>query len=116
VICGHSGLPFSQIVDGRLWHNAGVIGLPANDGTMRTWYSILWSDEGGLRIEHWALTYPAQLAAAMQARGLPGEYSQTLLSGLWDNCDILPPEEIKARGRALSPAPTFWPHPAEGSD
>ena len=35
VIAGHSGLPFTDIIDGRLWHNAGVIGLPANDGTPR---------------------------------------------------------------------------------
>lgn len=113
VVCGHSGLPFTQIVDGRLWHNAGAIGLPANDGTKRTWYSILWPDKDGLRIEHWALSYPAQLAAAaMRAHGLPGEYAETLMTGLWDNCDVLPPDETDARGRALSPAPTVWSRPA----
>ena len=34
VIAGHSGVPFSQLLeDGTLWHNAGVVGMPANDGT-----------------------------------------------------------------------------------
>src|SRR5215831_9504177 len=37
VVAGHCGLPFSQIVGERLWHNAGVIGMPANDGTPRVW-------------------------------------------------------------------------------
>jgi predicted phosphodiesterase len=32
VIGGHCGLPFTEVVDGRIWHNAGVIGMPANDG------------------------------------------------------------------------------------
>ena len=41
VIAGHCGLPFTEIIDGRLWHNAGVVGMPANDGTPRTWYSVL---------------------------------------------------------------------------
>ena len=27
IIGGHSGLPFSQLVHGRLWHNAGAVGL-----------------------------------------------------------------------------------------
>src|SRR3546814_2069829 len=49
-----SGLPFTELVDGRLWHNAGAIGLPANDGTPRVWYSILGPAPGGLHIEHHA--------------------------------------------------------------
>jgi predicted phosphodiesterase len=33
IIAGHSGIPFSQqLPDGTLWHNAGVVGMPANDG------------------------------------------------------------------------------------
>ena len=33
LVAGHCGLPFTQTIDGRLWHNPGVIGMPANDGT-----------------------------------------------------------------------------------
>lgn len=37
VIAGHSGIPFSQqLPDGTLWHNAGVVGMPANDGACRS--------------------------------------------------------------------------------
>ena len=41
VIAGHCGLPFTQSVSGYLWHNSGAIGMPANDGTPRVWYSII---------------------------------------------------------------------------
>ena len=41
IIAGHCGLPFTQVIDGRLWHNPGVVGMPANDGTPRVWYSVL---------------------------------------------------------------------------
>src|SRR5437660_1227559 len=44
VIAGHCGLPFTQAISARLWHNAGVVGLPANDGTTRVWYSVLTPD------------------------------------------------------------------------
>src|SRR5579862_1432052 len=33
VIGGHSGIPFSEVIDGKLWHNSGAAGMPANDGT-----------------------------------------------------------------------------------
>jgi predicted phosphodiesterase len=33
VISGHCGLTFTRESGGSLWHNAGVIGMPANDGT-----------------------------------------------------------------------------------
>ena len=109
VICGHSGLPFTQEVEGLLWHNAGVIGLPANDGTQRTWFSVLTPEATGIRIEHMALTSDADKAAAEMTReGLPAEYAQTLTSGLWDNCDILPDAETALQGQALSFAPLLW--------
>ena len=43
ILSGHSGLPFSQVIDGQLWHNSGALGMPANDGTARVWFSILSS-------------------------------------------------------------------------
>src|SRR6516225_7975614 len=54
IIAGHCGLPFTQKVAHRLWHNAGAIGLPANDGTPRTWYSVLSIAHGNIIIEHCA--------------------------------------------------------------
>jgi predicted phosphodiesterase len=109
VICGHSGLPFTEEVDGMLWHNAGVIGLPANDGTRRTWFSMITPEDDALRIEHLPLDYDAKVAFTdMKQRGLPREYAETLLSGLWDNCDILPDEETARQGQALDFEPLYW--------
>ena len=109
VICGHSGLPFTQEIEGLLWHNAGVIGMPANDGTQRTWFSLITPDRTDIRIEHMALTFDATAASAQMMREeLPAEYAQTLSSGLWDNCDILPDAETAEQGQALSFEPFMW--------
>jgi predicted phosphodiesterase len=110
IIAGHCGLPFGQLVDGRLWLNAGAIGMPANDGTSDVWYATLTPGRGGIRIEHHRLRYDhATAAAKMRAAGLPEGYAAALASGLWPSCDVLPPAERAARGKALSPPPLFWP-------
>ena len=41
IIGGHCGLPFTQSIGDGLWHNPGVVGMPANDGTPRVWYSVI---------------------------------------------------------------------------
>lgn len=110
IVAGHCGLPFTEIVDGRLWHNAGALGLPANDGTARVWFSLIATGEGGLRIEHHALHYDhAAAAAKMRARFYPAGYADGLASGLWPSCDVLPAAERAARGQALAPAMHVWP-------
>jgi predicted phosphodiesterase len=114
VIGGHCGLPFASLVTSegrtRLWHNAGAIGLPANDGTPRVWFSILTPRPDGIRVGFHALAYDHQGAAArMRAAGLPEGYAAALGSGLWPSCDVLPPAELAARGRALAPAALLWP-------
>lgn len=109
VIGGHCGLPFTQIVAGRLWHNAGAIGLPANDGTPRMWFSVLTPEREGLRIDHHALAYDFLRAAArMRDEGLPEDYARALETGLWPSCDVLPFQEIRARGVALAPGGGLW--------
>ncbi len=110
VIGGHSGLPFTQFLDGRLWHNAGVIGLPANDGTPRVWFSILSPRAGGIRIEHHALDYDHGAAArAIRAAGLPPDYAEALESGLWPADDVMPQADRERRGRRLAASSTIWP-------
>ena len=110
IVAGHCGLPFTEVIDGRLWHNPGVIGMPANDGTSRVWYSLLTPDASGLRIEHRALDYDHQAAAlTMERQNLPREYADALKSGLWPNCDVLPAQERHAQGHALSPGSFLWP-------
>jgi uncharacterized radical SAM superfamily Fe-S cluster-containing enzyme len=109
IIAGHSGLPFTQLVGGHLWHNAGVIGMPAHDGTSRVWYSVITADEDAVVIEHRALAYDHESAArAMLRAGLPPDYRLALASGLWPSCDVLPSREIRARGLALDPGSCRW--------
>lgn len=112
VIGGHAGVPFTQILDGRLWHNAGVIGMPANDATPRVWYSLLNDVDGDVRIETCALVYDHAAAAAdMRANGLPVGYAACLESGLWPNMDVMPAAERLKAGRPLNPGAVLWAAP-----
>jgi predicted phosphodiesterase len=112
VLAGHCGLPFTQVLGKRLWHNAGAIGLPANDGTPRGWYSVLTADAGSISIAHCALEYDHRTAAAKMCRArLPEEYAVALEAGLWPSCDVLPRKEIRERGVAIEESHVFWPIP-----
>jgi predicted phosphodiesterase len=109
VVAGHCGLPFTRFVKGRLWHNAGVVGMPANDGTPRAWYSLLRPRADGISLEHRAFTYGhARAAAKVRIRGLPEGYAKALETGLWPSVDILPPPERTRSGIALEPKCLFW--------
>ncbi len=123
IFAGHSGLPFTQSIDGRLWHNAGALGMPANEGDPRVWFSLVFAGEqpGELHIEHRALSYDHDGAsAAMKRAMLPPEYARTLADGLWPNCDSLAPPEVAMQGRRLEPArlvfsrdaACLWPAPS----
>jgi uncharacterized Fe-S cluster-containing radical SAM superfamily protein/predicted phosphodiesterase len=111
VLAGHCGLPFTRIVEDKLWHNSGALGMPANDGTPRVWCSVVTpgARAGELCIEHVALDYDhAGAAAAMRAAGLPDDYARALQDGIWASCDILPKDEAKAAGVALNPRMLAW--------
>ncbi len=110
VIGGHCGIPFTRMVDGLLWHNPGAIGVPANDGTPRVWYSVIEPGEGAVEIRHLPLDYDHRAAAAARraARLLDG-YADALGSGLWPSLDVLPPEEQARTGQALAPRTMRWP-------
>ncbi len=111
VIGGHSGLPFSEIIGGGLWHNAGVIGLPANDGTSRVWYAVLRAGQNGLEIEHRPLAYDqAAAATAIRAADLPVAYAKALEDGLWPDDDVMPEADRQVRGIALSAKHFVWHH------
>jgi predicted phosphodiesterase/pyruvate-formate lyase-activating enzyme len=104
IIGGDCGIPFTQTIHGMLWHNPGAIGMPANDGTPRVWYSVLTPLEDGLHIEHAALEYDYQAAAtSMRRTGLPEDYATCLSSGIWPSCDSLPFREIRETGVPLTP-------------
>ncbi len=109
VIAGHCGLPFTRVSSAGLWHNPGVIGMPANDGTARGWFSVLTPVPSGLEIRHHALAYDeAGAALAMRSAGLPEAYATALQTGLWPSCDMLPSEELARRGQPYEEATLLW--------
>jgi predicted phosphodiesterase len=115
VIAGHSGLPFSRALGLRLWHNPGSLGLPANDGTPRGWYSVLEPAGDGIRLRHLSLRYDHDTAAAkMRMAGLPEGYAACLETGLWPSLDVLPEAERAATGQALVEHVRDW-SPARAS-
>ncbi len=106
---GHCGLPFTRRLGARLWQNSGAIGLPANDGTPRGWFSLLTPRAGAIEIRHLPLDYDHPGAArAMRAAGLPEGYARALESGIWPSFDALPPAEQATPGSALAPASCRW--------
>ena len=106
VIAGHTGIGFTRRIGQQLWHNAGAIGMPANDGTPRCWYSLVRCADEGPVFELHPLEYDYRSAArAMRRAGLPAEYAATLESGIWPNLDILPHPERAATATALGKTP-----------
>ena len=102
LIGGHAGIPFVRRIGERLWLNAGVIGMPANDGTRDGWYALVTPDRGGLSIALRRLAYDAPAAAAaMRRAGHANGYARTMVSGIWPSHDVLPPAELEATGRKL---------------
>lgn len=110
IVAGHCGLPFSQIIDGSLWHNPGVIGMPANDGTPRVWFSLWFPQQGNIRIEHHSLEYDLQMAVLwMRQAGLADSYADAISTGLWPSMDILPLAERTQRGSPLKEHSLIFP-------
>jgi len=96
VIAGHCGLAFTRRIGGVDWINAGVIGMPPNDGRPQTRFAVL---EGGQAHTH-MLDYDAQAArVAMEQAGLVQGYHTGLTGGYWPSEEVLPPE---LRGAALA--------------
>ncbi len=109
IVAGHSGIPFTRHVGNRVWHNPGSLGIPANDGTPRAWYSVLTPQEDGIRIDHHSLDYDHERAKAkMVDAGVCTEYAQALSNGLWPSLDILPEAEKIATGVPLDLSKSFF--------
>lgn len=99
VIGGHCGIAFEKQVAGVTWFNAGVIGMPPNDGRPQTRYGTL--SEHGFSVE--LLDYDYQAAAtAMEKAGLTGGYGDALVSGNWPSEQILP---IELRHKSVGSEP-----------
>lgn len=108
VIAGHCGLHFTLNIDNKIWHNAGVIGMPANDGTPRTWYSVISKKNNHVAFEYKSLNYDHKTAAkTMTDNGLT-EYAKTVENGLWPSLDILPQQEKEITGIAREEETIFF--------
>ncbi len=102
ILGGHCGIPFSDIQQQKYWLNAGVIGMPANDGKTDVWYLMLNESSQNLTFQFQSFAYDCETAAQlMETHQLPLQYAHTLRTGIWDNCDILPVEETNQQGKKL---------------
>ncbi|MBT3146731.1 metallophosphoesterase family protein [Neptunomonas phycophila] len=108
VIGGHCGLPFGDSLAHGYWLNAGVIGMPANDGTTQCWYLVLTPDHIGVHAQWHRLAYPyRKTQTAMRDCLLTEGYCDALSSGLWPSMDVLPDYEKSQQGTPLQIEPLF---------
>jgi predicted phosphodiesterase len=99
IVAGHCGLPFNDQKESSIWLNPGVIGMPANDGSPKVWYAILEDSKESFKFTHRTLVYNYRLTSKLMQNGLlPEEYSRTIITGVWDNTEILPPIETGLQG------------------
>ncbi|GGK77646.1 metallophosphoesterase family protein [Amphritea balenae] len=102
IIAGHCGIPFGNRTKQGLWLNAGVIGMPANDGNTSTWYMLISRQSKQLKISWHQLSYDHnQTADEMHKAGLNNGYMQALGNGIWPSHDVLPDEEQNRTGKQI---------------
>jgi len=94
IIAGHSGIGFQRQVGQKLWCNAGVIGMPPNDGNPQSEYCILGVDGTCFHRLEYDFT---RAADAMKVAGLVQGYEKALCSGIWPSQDVLP-DTLKSAG------------------
>ncbi len=87
VISGHSGIAFRRRIGATDWLNAGVIGMPPNDGNTRTECMLL--EDGRVSLRRLAYDHHAAARAMIKA-GLTQGYEKSLISGFWPSEDVLP--------------------------
>jgi predicted phosphodiesterase len=110
MVGGHCGIPFIEPYEDKLWVNAGVIGMPANDGTRRGWYLLVLESEEDLEFSLCSFDYDSERAARlMDELNLPCEYASTLRTGLWCSMDNLPAKERTFQGIPLSFSSVLFP-------
>lgn len=101
IIGGHCGIPFGEKMGKKGWLNTGVIGLPANDGTVSTWFMLITPADKGLKVSWHRLDYDFERTHhSMLDQGLD-DYADTIKNGLWPSMDILPDQEKSSQGKPL---------------
>jgi len=114
VIAGHCGVPFTRRIGQKIWHNPGAIGMPANDGTARVWFSVLEVRDGEIVFTPHAQNYDFHAAAAaMRAKKLPEGYAAALETGIWPSLDILPAADRRWTGVRLEARRSAEPPPVQ---
>ena len=109
VIGGHSGFPFFRSFNNRGWLNTGAVGIPADDGTPRTWYAVLTPKPSGLQIELKALSYDHPPAITkLRSEGLPEPYAVAMEGGPLPNRDTLPAPLQARAGQRLAFEPVMF--------
>jgi predicted phosphodiesterase len=101
IVGGHSGIPFGQRLGEAYWLNAGVIGMPANDGANRVWYMLIEPGTDGLVCSWQRLAYDYESSRRSTIEAGMTEYGEALASGLWPSMDILPEAERAQRGKPI---------------
>ena len=89
IIAGHCGVAFERQTARGMWINAGVIGMPPNDGAPQTRFAVL--DAGQVSFHRLDYDHAAAARAMVQA-GLTQGYHKALETGHWPSEDVLPPE------------------------
>ncbi|WP_455206574.1 metallophosphoesterase family protein [Kaarinaea lacus] len=104
ILAGHCGVPFLQSQDDKVWANAGVIGVPPNDGTTLGWFLLVTPSEDELLFETRAFNFDHNTAAErIETCNVVPEYADTLCHGIWPSNDILPNVEKAQQGRPIIP-------------
>lgn len=81
IICGHTHLPYTRVMDGKCLINAGSVGKP-KDGDVRAAYTLIKLTEGSLETEVIRVNYDVErMAQAIESSGLPGEFAAALRTG-----------------------------------
>ena len=97
----HTGIKWQRPLAGnRLFVNVGVLGRPENDGQTNVWFTILDIGPQNVSARFVPVEYDHhRLASEMCREHLPGQFTETILTGWWTTClEVLPAKE-RRRGR-----------------
>ncbi|NLW47502.1 MAG: metallophosphoesterase family protein [Firmicutes bacterium] len=81
IICGHTHLPFTRVMDGKCLINAGSVGI-SKDGDVRAAYTLIKLTESSLETEVIRVNYDVErMAQAIESSGLPKDFALALKAG-----------------------------------
>ncbi len=82
IICGHTHLPYTRVMDSKYLINVGSVGKP-KDGDQRAAYTVIKLTESSLETEVIRVKYDAErMAQAIETSGLPREFAMGLRNGM----------------------------------